>query len=365
MKNASIAVIGAGVFGITTALHLVAAGHNVTLFEQHDTILKGASTNNHWRHHIGYHYPRSKETVDEIKAATQSFEKVYKSTLVNDFVSYYAVSKEGSATTPQQFLKFCDKEKLPYEICEPPEDLIVKDKISLCIKTPEAVYDMDIFKSILEKQLHNSSVRLLLQHQIIGGSKEGIKKILNIKNKLKKYEEKFDVVICATYSNFNDFHTWFGFPKKEVQYDLMELLEIEIPGKKRFAVTIMDGPFSSLLPRGKKGTFTLGNVKYSVLKELVAKEKDSTVLTTDQVSSNRDIIMKISKELIPCLRNAKVLKSFFVTRVVKAHQKNDDARPTEITDYGNGFYSIFAGKVITCVQTAEKLTKLVQSLHFH
>ena len=36
-----------------------------------------------------------------------------------------------------------------------------------------------------------------------------------------------------------------------------------------------------------------------------------------------------------------------------------DERPTEITDHGSGIYSIFAGKVITCVDAAKKIANIL------
>ncbi len=57
-----IAVIGGGIFGITTAV-ILGNEHNVELFEKNDDILKSASGSNQYRVHRGYHYPRSAETV--------------------------------------------------------------------------------------------------------------------------------------------------------------------------------------------------------------------------------------------------------------------------------------------------------------
>ena len=44
--NQKIAIIGGGLFGITIYLVLKQKGHDCTLFEKENNILKGASTNN-------------------------------------------------------------------------------------------------------------------------------------------------------------------------------------------------------------------------------------------------------------------------------------------------------------------------------
>ena len=62
MKN-NIAIVGAGLFGLTTYLVLRKNGFNCTLFDKNKDILLGASTNNLNRVHFGYHYPRDYETA--------------------------------------------------------------------------------------------------------------------------------------------------------------------------------------------------------------------------------------------------------------------------------------------------------------
>ena len=60
-----IAVIGGGIFGITTAFTL-GEEYDVELFEKNNDLLKAASGSNQYRVHRGYHYPRSMKTVLEI-----------------------------------------------------------------------------------------------------------------------------------------------------------------------------------------------------------------------------------------------------------------------------------------------------------
>ena len=61
-----IAIVGAGFFGTTSAI-ILAKKHKVHLYEKENDILLGASKKNQLRFHLGYHYPRSIKTVDEIK----------------------------------------------------------------------------------------------------------------------------------------------------------------------------------------------------------------------------------------------------------------------------------------------------------
>jgi len=355
-----VAIIGAGIFGCSTALELVNRGFDVTIFERAGNILEGASTINHLRHHYGFHYPRSKETVEEIKKARENFESEFGGSISEFFEDYYGVSKVNSKTTPEDFIKFCDDMNLPYEIAWPDEKFMERSKIAVCVKTPERVYDPDILKGIILNKIKKTSIKLKLNHKIIGGGVERKIKKLKIKCGDKIFEKKFDCVINATYSNFNSFNKWFGFSRKKLQYELIELLELYIPKSKKIGLTIMDGEFSALLPRGEKGTFTLGHVKESILNAVVSDDLDPVLMASNNTKSNKEGIMREGIKDYPFLKDAIVVRSLFVTRVVKPDVDDTDERPSEITEYGNGMYSIFGGKVLTCVNIAKRISEIIE-----
>lgn len=355
-----IAVIGAGVFGLSVALELAKRGYDVSVFDRANDILTGASTMNHLRHHYGFHYPRSKDTVLEVTKARKSFEEEYGECIGEFFPDYYGCHMKKSKTTPKNFIKFCEEMNLPHEIDWPKTKYIDRTKIGVCIKVPERVYDPEILKKIMYKKIKATTIKIKLNHEIIGGEVLTKKKKLKAQTGNKIVKEEFDFIINATYSNFNSFNKWFGFPRKKLQYEKIELLELEIPNQNKIGLTIMDGEFSSVLPRGNKETFTLGHVKESVLKAVISEDLDVSVMTNEHTESNRERILKKGIEDFPFLKDAKVVKSLFVTRVVKPDVEETDERPSEITKYGNGMYSIFGGKVITCVEIARKVADMIK-----
>ena len=70
-------VVGAGVFGLSSALALTNYGFQVDVKEKSNDILTGASSINQYRLHKGYHYPRSKETAQECLDGIKSFKRKY------------------------------------------------------------------------------------------------------------------------------------------------------------------------------------------------------------------------------------------------------------------------------------------------
>jgi hypothetical protein len=355
----TVGIIGAGIFGCAVALELSNKGFKVTVFDRAKDILTGASTLNHLRHHQGFHYPRSKETVEEIKNAKDSFEKEFGECVSKSFDNFYGVSKVNSKTTPEDFIKFCDEFKLEYKIAWPEEKYMDRSNIGICVKTTEKVYDPEILKGLIFKKIGNTDIELKLNSKIIGCSINEKTKTLKISHQNRTYEKDFDYVINATYSNFNQFNKWLGLKRKTLLYELMELLEISLPDNKKIGLTIMDGGFSSILPRGEKETFTLGHVDASVLKAETSEDIDTINMALENTRSNRAEIMRKGVEDFPFLKDAQVIKSLFITRVVKANVDDTDERPSEITEYGNGIYSIFAGKIITSVNIAKEVTNKI------
>jgi len=359
-----IAVIGAGVFGCSAAIELSKKGHEVVIFERAKEILSGASTNNHLRHHYGYHYPRSKETALESINARKSFEKEYKECVIDGFPAYYAVAKEGSKSTPEQFLKFCDDLSLPYEIVETDPMIFNPSKISLCIKTPEPAYDPKILKEIILKKLKEPNISLNLDCEVVGGEiLENELKRIRVKQGNKEFFKDFDIVISAIYSNFNKINVWFGFPKKTFRYDLMELVDVKLPINERVAAMVVDGDFCTFVPLSEKGVVRLGNSKQVFLKTVVSDSLDIDSLIKENSLSNKDKIISESIPYYPILKEAKYIRSTFVVRIIKASVESTDERPSETTEHGKGIFSIFGGKVITSIETAKKLASYIEKLN--
>jgi len=77
LSGASVGVIGAGIFGVTAALELDAAGADVTLYEQRPDILTGTTARNFFRLHRGYHYPRDPQTARQARDGYSSFTSMF------------------------------------------------------------------------------------------------------------------------------------------------------------------------------------------------------------------------------------------------------------------------------------------------
>ena len=146
-----IAIIGAGLFGLTTYLFLKQKGFDCTLFEKEKNFLLGASTNNLNRVHFGYHYPRDYETAKQSLKGYQSFRKFYKSAIVDDFDNYYFIANLGKINF-DKYLKFCRTNNLDYQKINLNEFILKNKYLQGGIKVKEPIYDWEKIKKIFQKK---------------------------------------------------------------------------------------------------------------------------------------------------------------------------------------------------------------------
>ena len=99
-----IAIIGSGFFGTTIALKL-SKSHEIDLFEKEKDILNGASKINQFRFHLGFHYPRSKKTINEIKSSYKLFTNFFSNKVFGKTKNYYSISSEESKINFKKYLK--------------------------------------------------------------------------------------------------------------------------------------------------------------------------------------------------------------------------------------------------------------------
>lgn len=358
-KKLRVAIIGGGIFGINCAIEM-SKFSDVTLFEKNSDIMLEASFVNQYRHHWGYHYPRSDKTVGDIRKVMGDFEDVYDKAIVREFPTYYSIAKSGSKTTAHDYLEFCRKHNLPFTIEYPDEQFLNREKISLSLKTFEPIYNYDLLKKIAKVHIKKSTnLTIKLNTEIIDGKIEANgDKTLSVSDQTgKKSFDTFDYVINATYAKYNNFSHWFNFPIKPVRIDLVEALIVKLP-LPRISIAIMDGPFTNLVPTSKDGEFTLVHIKESMLERYVPENGLPSNTRTNKTMVN--VTLEKSKEWIPILDKAEVLEVRYVHRAVNAYREYDDARPSDTTYHGFGCWSILGGKIVNSVTTAKEIANEIK-----
>ena len=352
-----VLIIGGGIFGLTAAIVLGEAGIKVAVVEKEEDIMLGASLVNQNRIHYGYHYPRSKDTCLESLEGLDSFKEFYNDSIFTAFKKYYAIAKEGSHINANQFHAFCENLGLHLEEAYPDDLVLRKEMVEQCWLTYEPIFDYNILKKkVIYRVAMNKNISVFRNVHPVAIEFAGTEKNVKLSNGQMLV---FDTIVNATYASISETAQLLGQNPIPAKYQLC-LFPILNTQKKMdsLGITIMDGPFCSLMPKGiQPSQFILYHVKHSVLETHVGNKN----IPWMPIRGFPDLdIIEQSKQFFPILEHMELIDSWITTRIVLPQQEIDDARPTLTIKHGNGIYSLFSGKLTTCVAAAKELLRLIQ-----
>ena len=335
-------VVGGGIFGTTSAVALANNGYQVELHEELEDVMMAASDINQYRLHKGYHYPRSKETAQECLKGLYTFKRKYERSVVNgDIEHYYAIASEDSKVSEFEYLAFLDDMELPYERVKP------LPNTDVTIKVEEELFDNYKLYEAVRDKLWSSGVE-----------------VLKNKTTTKDDFKGFDVVVIATYAKLNELLD----EKKWYQYELCEKPVVRLPKKYQGkSIVIMDGPFMCLDPYGDRN-HVLGNVKHAIHcwnegTEAFWPHRYTKYLNKGVIENPKhtkiDKFIETGKKFFKDFDKLKHIGSMYTIRTVLANRDHDDARPTLVNHEGGNVYSLFSGKIDTCVDAANELIRKI------
>ena len=337
-------VVGGGIFGTTAAVALANDGHQVELHEELEDVMMAASDVNQYRLHKGYHYPRSKETAQECLEGLKTFKRKYERSVVNgDIEHYYAIASEDSKVSEFEYLAFLDDMELPYTRVKP------LPNTDVTIKVEEELFDNYKLYEAVRDKLWSSGVE-----------------VLKNKTTTKDDFKGFDIVVIATYSKLNDLLD----KKKRYQYELCEKPVVRLPRKYQGkSIVIMDGPFMCLDPYGDRN-HVLGNVKHAIHTwnegtEAFWPHRYTKYLNKGVIENPKhtkiDKFIETGKKFFKDFDKLKHIGSMYTIRTVLTNRDHDDARPTLVNHEGGNVYSLFSGKIDTCVDAANELIRRINN----
>lgn len=239
----------------------------------------------------------------------------------------------------------------------PDGEFLRRERVSLSVRTAEPVYDHETLRRVATRELARRSVAVRLDHTVVGGRMAAdSRKVLSVRAAGRTYEDAFDYAVNATYANLNVFCQWFGFPRMALEFRLKEIVVVKLPTTKRLAVTVVDGPFVTLVPIGRAAAFSLGDVPRSV--HDVRRSSGGEPWTPEDVARCRSRwreILQADAAFVPIVAQAEYAGSMWSILPVRPDADATDARPTEVIGHGAGCWSIFEGKIITCVSAARRM----------
>lgn len=365
-------IIGGGLYGIYAAMYSGLKGETVLVLEKDDDIFMRATYINQARVHMGYHYPRSYSTAIKSKNYFDRFIDEFPESIYSDFDQIYATSKDFSWTNREQFISFCNNANIRCD--EISVNRYFNDKTcDGAFLTKEYTYDANILKVNLMKKIKTMpNVDIFCSHEV--------KKIKKDNNYYYIYDNlgycyKTDFLLNTSYASVNQILDMIGYEKFKIKYELCEIILCKVNDKlKNIGITVMDGPFFSIMPFGKTGyhsltsvTFTPHMVSMDDLPKFLCQKNNEAYCNSKSLGNcnnckNRPesawiYMSSLAKKYLKKEFKFEYVKSLYSMKPILKLSEVDDSRPTVIKMFSESptFYSVLSGKINTVYDLEEIL----------
>lgn len=372
MKTYDKIIIGAGLYGLYSALFCGKKGQHVLVLECDATPFRRATYINQARVHQGYHYPRSISTAAKSAGYFERFNKDYGFCINGEFDKVYATSAAYSWTDAEEFIKFCQAANIPCERLHA-ERFFKPQMCDGAFLTREYTYDAMILKDYLLNALEPLK-NVEIQY---GVNIERIEKLQDVYavylDDKTSYRAPF--LLNATYAGTNQILNMVGYDNFSIKYELCEIILCDVNDKlKQYGFTVMDGPFFSIMPFGKTGLHSLTSVaftphttSYDSVPTFACQEQSGNHCSTFRLGNCNDCPAKpetafaymanLARKYLKDEFGFTYKKSLFSMKPILKNSEIDDSRPTVIRKYSENptFVSVLSGKINTVYDLDEVL----------
>ena len=369
MKNTKrTIIIGGGFYGLSAALYLYESlgVRDIVILEKEAKTMTRASYINQARVHNGYHYPRSILTGYRSAVNFPRFTKQFEKAIYSQFDKYYGIAKHLSKVNAHQFRNF--SEKIGSEINVAPTDIknmFNPNLVEEVFKVQEYAFDAHILRDELLKKIKEyPEIKLLTGQRVerIGEDEQGLFVAT------QKGEHRGGYILNCTYANINTLHRASNIPLVGLKHEITEMCLVKLPDNlKNFSITMMDGPFFSIMPFPSKNLYTLSHVRYTPHESWLDDEntpedrKDShKYLASLPFHSNYRQMYNDVIRFIPALKGMEYVESIVEVKTVLVKSEDDDSRPILFkANHGiKNYVCIMGGKLDNIYDVFEELARV-------
>lgn len=358
-------IIGGGFYGAAIAIYLAKQRglKRILLVERESALLTRASYNNQARVHNGYHYPRSFTTAFRSRVNLPRFVRDWPQAVKQDFTKLYAIARRNSKVTAKQFERFCQEIGAKIQPAETSMRALFEPRlIEDVFLVEEYVFDATKLAAWAQRELLESGVQVRLQTRVTAISQGSNKNLLITQQSSCGDEELVNCryVFNCTYSGLNQFGGDFPGTKTGLKQEVTEMALVQAPpALEGLGITVMDGPFFSMMPFPARGLHTLSHVRYTPhlhwkdeigidpYQKLAGYERETRV----------DRMLRDVGRYLPAVLDAKYVDSLFEVKTVLVKNEGDDGRPILFEKHPElpGCYSVLGGKIDNIYDVLEKL----------
>lgn len=364
--TADAVVIGGGFYGSAIAIYLAKTRglRRVTLLEREPELLVRASYNNQARVHNGYHYPRSFTTAFRSRVNLPRFVQDWPQAVKQDFVKLYAIARRNSRVTAKQFERFCQEIGAKIKPAQASLKRLFEPRlIEDVFLVEEYAFDSTRLAEWAIKELQDAGVEVHYSIRASAIFRSAADKGLTVELQPKTGEPSSiscRYVFNCTYSGLNQLSGDFPGTKAGLKQEVTEMALMLAPDVlKEIGVTVMDGPFFSMMPFPPRGLHTLSHVRYTP--HFSWKDEQGVdpykKLDAYDCATRVDRMVRDVGRYLPAVLEAKYVDSLFEVKTVLVKNEGDDGRPILFEKHAElpGCYSVLGGKIDNIYDVLEKL----------
>ena len=348
-------VIGGGFYGTAIAIYLAQERglKRILLIERESALLTRASYNNQARVHNGYHYPRSFTTAYRSRVNLPRFVLDWPNAVKQDFTKLYAIARRNSKVTAIQFERFCREIGAKIQPAAPAQAALFEPRlIEAVFLVEEFAFDSTKLASWADVTLKAYGVETRLQTRvtaIANGPHGGLQvTVAPEQGDEEQYASRF--VFNCTYSGLNQFKGDFPGTQTRLKHEITEMALMQVPPElKGLGITVMDGPFFSIMPFPARDLHTLSHVRYTPHQHWNdAQGIDPYQKLAGYTQTTRvDRMVRDVGRYLPRVLDAKYVESLFEVKTILMKNEGDDGRPILFERHLDlpGCYSVLGGKI--------------------
>jgi hypothetical protein len=280
-----------------------------------------------------------------------------------DFEKLYAIAKRSSKITGKQFERFCIDIGAEYELVDHSIGSIFEPKlVERVYRVKEYAFDSNLLAEWAREELSKQSVSVRTGATITSLHKGKAKplRLSVVNNNMSTESVEADLVFNCTYSGLNQYNGDFVPTNTKLKHEITEMALIEVPQSlKAVGVTVMDGPFFSMMPFPSRKLHTLSHVRYTPhLSWLDSKDVNPyEKLESYEKVSRVDRMIRDVQRYMPDIGKSFYKDSLFEIKTVLEKNEGDDGRPILFERHKEvpGLYSILGGKIDNIYDVFEKL----------
>lgn len=367
--NYDAVVIGGGFFGCKISCYLKKYFNRILILEQESEPLQRASYCNQARVHNGYHYPRSLLTALRSRVNFPRFTSEYQDCIDNTFDKYYAIGKIFSKVNSVQFNLFCQRIGVPIEpATQSIKNLFNPNLVEQVFWTQEYAFNSVKLKEKVLEELEKNTIKIQFNSEVLQIQKHS-QSTIKVKFRTGATESEITTkyLFNCTYSSINEILANSNLPTIPLKHEFTEMALVEVPEPlKHLGITLMCGPFFSIMPFPAKGLHTLSHVRYTPhcywQDTETSTQKTRKMFAQFARKTNYSYMIRDAARYMPILQDCQYTDSLWEVKTVLPQSEIDDSRPIlfKRNPEINNLVSILGGKIDNVYDLPPELELLIQ-----